>query len=1133
LFDEAGNEDNTSDNITLKRDTLPPQVVVRKNTYGWYSNDPGEVIDIDFTNGGNGSLLDFAQYKIGVSGEWKFVFQDNISKFINNWAINWSLDLVEGANTIYIRCFDLVGFEDDTEDTVVFYKDTNAPSIIINKNIYGWYRSYPGNIIDVDFFNVHTGTSPLDFARYKVHTDPIENGGTIGPWRIIFTNDVEQYTTDWSILWSDLSQGNNSIEIQLFDKATNSNVTIDTVYFLKDIEPPRIEVNLDEYGWFNTDPGSIIDVDFSNDNKGSKLNFAEYRVGENPWVKLFDINDNNYTVPWGVDWSKLDEGNNQVEIRLWDAAGFSSTDTVNILKDTINPLISMNRDIYGWYNSDPGSVIDIDFNSGQGSSGIDCSKLDFAEYKIGIDGSWVRIFDDNASKYDPNWAVNWSMLNEGINEIIIRICDRAGNLYESTKKVTIKKDTLTPIVDIRKKLYGWYSADQGNVIDVDFYNLYKLGPEPNQPESEHQSNVIKAQYKVPGLKSWIDIFNESVQSYKFNWNVSWELLDQGANTVYIRLFDEAGNMYLDPSGNITILKDIEPPLVNIKNDEFGWYNSDPGPVIDVDFHSGPQLTNSPLKNAQYRIGAYGTWTDIFDENSKVIPIYNYNENWSIPWQQMKEGTNTIFIRTFDQAGNENLGQKYIMVNRDTIGPEPPVLISPVNNGQTIENKPVHYWLKPEDPGSNYISEYHIQVDTSNAFSSLIIDSMSSKLTFAHTLELPTGKYYWRVRAIDIVGNVGDWSTAWNFNVVSKKAPDANQPPTAVAGEDKVVFVNELIIFNGSGSSDPENDDLTFIWYLDGDSYPDGQSMEVKWKYTVNGSYLVYLEVFDNYGGYDYDTLLVTVLDIEKDSDLDGMSDDWETYYGLDPNNPKDAIEDKDNDGYLNNIEFVQGSAPQDSYSTPITANDRTPPKITHKKVVKGTQLNAIEITATVVDDDSGVKDVILYYKKRSDLGYNSLSMGNENIYSATIPASMVTLDDLEYYIEAIDNSKFRNSAYFGEDGQTLKRPSLASDINVEIEEKITTEEDKDMLEDFQDTFNFESMEICLTVFVLMIILLISFGLSLGKVVQAKELAGLNEKKRTIHVLRGKNTTWEGFEMERIGEDEDLNLISDESELEDF
>jgi hypothetical protein len=476
---------------------------------------------------------------------------------------------------------------------------------------------------------------------------------------------------------------------------------------------------------------------------------------------------------------------------------------------------------------------------------------------------------------------------------------------------------------------------------------------------------------------------------------------------------------------------------------------------------------------------------------------------------------------------------HFLFKKDTIGPEPPVLISPLNNGQTLERKPVHYWLEPTDPSSNEISQYHVQIDTQDTFTTLLVDSTTSTLTFSHDLELPIGEYYWRVSGIDVVGNIGAWSTPWNFKIVTMETPEVNLPPTAVAGEDKVAFVDEVVLFNASGSSDPEDDELIYLWHMDDDTEPDAKGIEINWRYKQNGTYIVILEVFDAYGGYDYDALQVTILDFIIDSDDDGMSDDWENYYGLDPTDPKDAIEDSDNDGYLNNMEFNQGSAPQDELSTPITANDKTPPKITHKRIVKGQQLIAITITATVTDEDSGVKEVNLYYKKKSDLSYNSISMGHENTYSATIPGSMVTLDDLEYYIEAVDNSKLRNTAYFGDDGQSIYRPSSASDIDVDVKENIINENEPDMFEDLQDTFKFNSVEVCFTVFVIMIILLISFGLSLSSVVKARQLASANNQRKVISVTHGKNMVWEGFDLENISEDEDMNLINDDSELEEI
>src|SRR5262249_61032886 len=47
----------------------------------------------------------------------------------------------------------------------------------------------------------------------------------------------------------------------------------------------------------------------------------------------------------------------------------------------------------------------------------------------------------------------------------------------------------------------------------------------------------------------------------------------------------------------------------------------------------------------------------------------------------------------------------------------------------------------------------------------------------------------------------------------------------------------------------------------------------------------------------------------KDSDGDGMPDEWELKYGLNPNDPSDAAKDKDGDGYTNLEEYLNGTDP--------------------------------------------------------------------------------------------------------------------------------------------------------------------------------------------------------------------------------
>jgi hypothetical protein len=47
----------------------------------------------------------------------------------------------------------------------------------------------------------------------------------------------------------------------------------------------------------------------------------------------------------------------------------------------------------------------------------------------------------------------------------------------------------------------------------------------------------------------------------------------------------------------------------------------------------------------------------------------------------------------------------------------------------------------------------------------------------------------------------------------------------------------------------------------------------------------------------------------KDSDGDGMPDEWERRYGLNPSDPSDANLDRDQGGYTNIEEYLNGSNP--------------------------------------------------------------------------------------------------------------------------------------------------------------------------------------------------------------------------------
>ncbi|MFC7337453.1 hypothetical protein ACFQY0_09725 [Haloferula chungangensis] len=65
------------------------------------------------------------------------------------------------------------------------------------------------------------------------------------------------------------------------------------------------------------------------------------------------------------------------------------------------------------------------------------------------------------------------------------------------------------------------------------------------------------------------------------------------------------------------------------------------------------------------------------------------------------------------------------------------------------------------------------------------------------------------------------------------------------------------------------------------------------------------------GWTNYGTSLY-LLSLDQDRDSDGMSNDWEIYYGFDPDDWSDAQGDQDGDGISNLAESRLGSVPTSS-----------------------------------------------------------------------------------------------------------------------------------------------------------------------------------------------------------------------------
>ena len=87
------------------------------------------------------------------------------------------------------------------------------------------------------------------------------------------------------------------------------------------------------------------------------------------------------------------------------------------------------------------------------------------------------------------------------------------------------------------------------------------------------------------------------------------------------------------------------------------------------------------------------------------------------------------------------------------------------------------------------------------------------------------------------------------------------------------------------------------------------------------------------------------------------------------------------------------------------ADDTEAPVITTTPILEAQPLGvAVEVTADVVDDKSGVREVYLYYKQETSTFWQSVKLEptEGNTYQGSIPGDYVHTAGMHYYLSATD-----------------------------------------------------------------------------------------------------------------------------------
>ncbi|MBI5359086.1 MAG: DUF2341 domain-containing protein [Planctomycetes bacterium] len=208
-----------------------------------------------------------------------------------------------------------------------------------------------------------------------------------------------------------------------------------------------------------------------------------------------------------------------------------------------------------------------------------------------------------------------------------------------------------------------------------------------------------------------------------------------------------------------------------------------------------QISGSQDHFHVYRNGVSGTGTLVYNSSGT-----SFNDTISTA------GSQTYYIYAVNPADTENSSYVTATGAIDITTPAIVILLSPSQDELIADNTPVMDWSDSSD--SSGILNYELEISTSSGFSSTAYSVSPSVSANTVTETLPSGPYYWRVRAIDNAGNASSWSSTGAFSIFGEDAAAMKSN----AGAD---FISNpgMIALDGSNSTniDGSTAGLSYAW----------------------------------------------------------------------------------------------------------------------------------------------------------------------------------------------------------------------------------------------------------------------------------------------------------------------------------
>jgi len=547
----------------------------------------------------------------------------------------------QGNGTVTIRFYALDEGGNEGSAQVTVRKEATPPLItIISPN-------------ENDVFSIVAPTFELDIQEPDLNTTwyTLDDGVTT----FIFTGltgSIEQ--TEWD------KYGNGTITLKFYANDSYGFENFAQVMIRKDVIEPIITINSPDQ-----------DAAFSSLAPAFNITVVDSQL-DSMWYTI-DNELTNITIVSTVgtidqtEWDKI--GDESVSLRFYanDTLGNIAFSEVIIIKDTIQPVITINS---------PGSHNIFGNTSPSFDLSIVETNLDLVWYTL--DGGITNISVSSLSGTIDQ--TEWNKLGNGTVTIQFYASDLAG--FIGFSQVVVLRDIIAPIISINSP----------NVADVFAHNA------PSFSLSIEESDLDLVWYTLDG-----GITNISLSSLSGTIDqTEWNKLGNGMVTIQFYTRDFTGN---EGMSQIIINKDIMAPIITVNSPEIDEIFSPLAPTFDI------TVIDSQLDSMWYTID--GGLTNI----SIVSTVGTIDQ---IEWSKMDEGSIPIRFYANDTLGN--IAYSEVIIIKDVFyGIGPIELLTPSTYSHITSNLITFSWSSL-DTGFGVVN-FTLQVSNFTDFSHIIYQSV--------------------------------------------------------------------------------------------------------------------------------------------------------------------------------------------------------------------------------------------------------------------------------------------------------------------------------------------------------------------------------------------------------------------------